>query len=50
MLKVSIIFITGHLDRVVHGITAEEILNNCDENALPTENLTNPSLTLSQVS
>ncbi|XP_025115150.1 WD repeat-containing protein 7-like isoform X3 [Pomacea canaliculata] len=39
---------TGHLDRVVHGITAEEILNNCDENALPTENLTNPSLTLSQ--
>ncbi|KAK7474852.1 hypothetical protein BaRGS_00033924 [Batillaria attramentaria] len=39
---------TGHLDRVVNGITAEEILNNCDENALPTESLTNPSLTLAQ--
>lgn len=39
---------TGHLDRVVSGITAEEIVNNCDENALPTESLTNPSLTLAQ--
>ncbi|XP_070197340.1 WD repeat-containing protein 7-like isoform X2 [Littorina saxatilis] len=39
---------TGHLDRVVHGITAEEIVNNCDENALPKETLTNPSLTLAQ--
>ncbi|KAK6177982.1 hypothetical protein SNE40_012831 [Patella caerulea] len=39
---------TGHLDRVVQGITAEEILNNCDENAAPMENLTNPSLTLTQ--
>ncbi|XP_071092027.1 WD repeat-containing protein 7-like isoform X2 [Haliotis cracherodii] len=39
---------TGHLDRVVHGITAEEILNNCDENATPMESLTNPSLTLAQ--
>lgn len=38
----------GHLDRVVHGITAEEILNNCDENATPMESLTNPSLTLAQ--
>ncbi|ESO96910.1 hypothetical protein LOTGIDRAFT_159662 [Lottia gigantea] len=37
-----------HLDRVVQGITAEEILNNCDENATPMENLTNPSLTLAQ--
>ncbi|XP_064598877.1 WD repeat-containing protein 7-like isoform X2 [Liolophura sinensis] len=39
---------TGHLDRVVHGITAEEILNNCDENAQPMENLTNPTISLTQ--
>ncbi|XP_041377022.1 WD repeat-containing protein 7-like isoform X4 [Gigantopelta aegis] len=39
---------TGHLDRVVHGITAEEILNNCDENATPMESLTNPNITLAQ--
>ncbi|KAL8590241.1 hypothetical protein ACOMHN_006358 [Nucella lapillus] len=39
---------TGCLDRVVNGITAEEIINNCDENALPKETLTNPSLTLAQ--
>ncbi|XP_076449576.1 WD repeat-containing protein 7-like isoform X2 [Babylonia areolata] len=39
---------TGCLDRVVNGITAEEIVNNCDENALPKETLTNPSLTLAQ--
>ncbi|XP_052817918.1 WD repeat-containing protein 7-like isoform X2 [Mya arenaria] len=40
---------TGHLDRVVHGLTAEEILNNCDENAVPIhDQLTNPNLTLAQ--
>lgn len=39
---------TGHLDRVVHGITAEEILNNCDENATPMESLVNPNITLTQ--
>ncbi|XP_053401409.1 WD repeat-containing protein 7-like isoform X1 [Mercenaria mercenaria] len=40
---------TGHLDRVVHGLTAEEILNNCDENAMPVfDQLTNPNLTLAQ--
>lgn len=39
---------TGHLDRCVHGITAEEILNNCDENAVAVEALTNPSITLTQ--
>ncbi|KAK3086238.1 hypothetical protein FSP39_015629 [Pinctada imbricata] len=39
---------TGHLDRVVHGITAEEILNNCDENATPLESLINPNITLTQ--
>lgn len=38
----------GHLDRVVHGITAEEILNNCDENATPMESLVNPNITLTQ--
>ncbi|XP_052824670.1 WD repeat-containing protein 7 isoform X2 [Octopus bimaculoides] len=39
---------TGHLDRCVHGIIAEEILNNCDENAVAVEALTNPSITLTQ--
>lgn len=40
---------TGHLDRVVHGFTAEEVLNNCDENAMPVfDQLTNPNLTLAQ--
>ncbi|XP_021343235.1 WD repeat-containing protein 7-like isoform X1 [Mizuhopecten yessoensis] len=39
---------TGHLDRVVHGLTAEEILNNCDEHAAPTDQLINPNLTLAQ--
>lgn len=24
---------TGHLDRVLHGMLAEEVLNACDENA-----------------
>ena len=36
------------MDRVVHGITAEEILNNCDENATPLETLINPNITLTQ--
>ncbi|CAG2187615.1 unnamed protein product [Mytilus edulis] len=39
---------TGHLDRVVHGITAEDILSNCDENAMPMDGLVNPNITLSQ--
>lgn len=39
---------TGHLDRVVHGLSAEDILNNCDENAMPVDQLTNPNLTLAQ--
>ena len=43
-----IMLFTGHLDRVVHGLTAEDILNNCDENAMPTDVLINPSVTLSQ--
>ena len=28
------LFIQGHLDRVVHGQTAEEILSACDENTV----------------
>lgn len=40
--------IVGHLDRVVHGLTAEDILNNCDENAMPVDVLVNPNITLSQ--
>ena len=39
---------TGHLDRVVHGLTAGDILNNCDENAMPMDVLVNPNITLSQ--
>ncbi|XP_055890767.1 WD repeat-containing protein 7-like isoform X11 [Biomphalaria glabrata] len=39
---------TGHLDRVIDGKTAEDVLNNCDENAMPVEALTNPSITLAQ--
>ena len=38
----------GHLDRVVHGLTAEEILSNCDENAMPMDQLVNPNITLAQ--
>lgn len=38
----------GHLDRVVHGLTAGDILNNCDENAMPMDVLVNPNITLSQ--
>ncbi|CAL1530657.1 unnamed protein product [Lymnaea stagnalis] len=39
---------TGHLDRVIDGKTAEDVLSNCDENATPVEALTNPSITLTQ--
>ena len=38
----------GHLDRVIDGKTAEDVLSNCDENATPVEALTNPSITLVQ--
>ena len=48
-IKHQLLQIIGHLDRVVHGLTAEEILNNCDENAVPVfDQLTNPNLTLAQ--
>lgn len=42
------ILISGHLDRVVHGLTAEEILSNCDENAMPMDQLVNPNITFAQ--
>ncbi|XP_054161861.1 WD repeat-containing protein 7-like isoform X2 [Oppia nitens] len=38
---------TGHLDRVVHGIIAEEILSACDENVTSAgDRLTNPAIHL----
>lgn len=39
---------TGHLDRVVHGINAEEILAACDEHSIQTtgDKLSNPALHL----
>ena len=38
---------TGHLDRVLHGIIAEEILNACDENVTTAgDRLTNPAIHL----
>jgi WD40 repeat protein len=38
---------TGHLDRVLHGIIAEEILSACDENITTTgDRLTNPAIHL----
>jgi hypothetical protein len=40
----------GHLDRVVHGITAEEILDACDEkmDASAGERLSNPTISIAQ--
>ena len=39
---------TGHLDRVVHGMTADEILAACDEHSIHTteDKLTNPAIHL----
>lgn len=42
-------FLAGHLDRVVHGVTAEEILNACDEKLdIPEHKLTNPTISIAQ--
>ena len=43
-------YVVGHLDRVVHGLTAEEILQACDENMnhAATENLVNPTISITQ--
>ena len=41
----------GHLDRVVHGVTAEEIISACDEKSETTtnlSNLTNPTISITQ--
>ena len=43
----------GLLDRVVHGVTAVEMMKACDEAAhkiLIEENPTNPQISISQVS
>lgn len=38
---------TGHLDRVVHGLAAEEILSACDENVTSAgDRLKNPAIHL----
>ena len=43
-------FCPGHLDRVVHGITAEEILDACDEKTDVTvgDRLSNPTISITQ--
>ncbi len=38
----------GHLDRVVHGIIAEEILAACDEKIVMGDQLTNPTISIGQ--
>ena len=42
--------LTGHLDRVVHGITAEEILDACDEktDVAVGDRLSNPTISIAQ--
>ena len=40
--------LSGHLDRVVNGVTAEEILAACDEKLVVTHDLTNPTLSITQ--
>jgi len=39
----------GHLDRVVQGATAEEILNACDEKLEIGSKLTDPTISIAQV-
>ena len=41
-------YLSGHLDRVVNGVTAEEILSACDEKLIVTHDLTNPTLSIAQ--
>ena len=38
----------GHLDRVVHGVTAEDILHACDQKQIVTTDVTNPHISLAQ--
>ena len=39
---------SGHLDRVVHGVVAEEILSACDEKLEIGDKLTNPTISIAQ--
>ena len=39
---------SGHLDRVVHGVTAEDILHACDQKQIVTTDVTNPHISLAQ--
>lgn len=39
---------TGHLDRVVHGLTAQDILSACEEKQDVGEKLTNPTISIAQ--
>ncbi len=43
-----IILYSGHLDRVVHGVTAEDILHACDQKQIVTTDITNPHISLAQ--
>ena len=49
-IRLSCCALAGHLDRVVHGITAEEILDTCDEktDASAGERLSNPTISIAQ--
>ena len=38
----------GHLDRVVHGVVADDILSACDEKCDAAEKLSNPTVTVTQ--
>jgi len=49
-LPLSCLYETGHLDRVVHGVTAEEILDACDEktDVAASDRLSNPTISIAQ--
>lgn len=38
----------GHLDRVAHGVTAEDILHACGQRQIVTTDVTNPHISLTQ--
>ena len=44
----KIFLFPGHLDRVVHGVTAEDILHACDQKQIVTTDVTNPHISLAQ--
>jgi hypothetical protein len=43
-----ILFFLGHLDRVVQGVTAQEILNACNKVTTNSEELNNPTISIAQ--